>query len=233
MPGVIILAGGLGNRLRSVIGGIPKSMAEINSRPFLEYLLGFLARQSIKEVILSVGYKAEAIKDHFRDQYDGMTIQYAVEDQPLGTGGAIRNALQFVKDNDIFVMNGDTLFPISLATLLKFHKSKVSCITLALKFMKDLERYGKVTIDAEGRITGFVEKQPGDSGLINGGIYIISRGVFDHISVPDRFSFETDFLEKNYRQKPTYGLPFDDYFIDIGVPFDYERAKTELKKFEH
>ncbi|MBE3086977.1 MAG: nucleotidyltransferase family protein [Bacteroidetes bacterium] len=230
MPVVIILAGGLGSRLRDVTSCVPKPMAEINGKPFLAYLLKFLSDQGINEIVLSVGYKSEAITEHFHDKYDDILIKYAIEDQPLGTGGAIRNALQFVKNKYVFIMNGDTLFPINLATLFDFHKSKSSCITLALKFMRNLERYGKVTIDAEGKVTGFDEKRDGESGLINGGIYLICRGVFDDISLPDKFSFEVDFLEKYYRQETTYGLPFDDYFIDIGVPQDYERAKTELKR---
>ncbi|MGD0098820.1 MAG: nucleotidyltransferase family protein [Acidobacteriota bacterium] len=233
MPVVIILAGGLGRRLGSLISCVPKPMAEINGKPFLAYLFKFLTGQDITEIVLSVGYKSEVIKEHFRDKYDDIAIKYATEDQPLGTGGAIRNALRFVTDEHVFVMNGDTFFPIRFATLFDFHKSKSSRTTLALKFMKNIERYGTVTINGEGRVTGFDGNRYHEAGFINGGIYLISREVFDGIELPDNFSFESDFLKKYYRQKTIYGLPFNDYFIDIGVPHDYERAKTELKRFEY
>lgn len=231
MPVAIILAGGLGSRLKSLTRCIPKPMVEINGKPFLSYLIKLLSDQGIKEIILSVGYKSEAIRAYFKDRFEDVIIKYAIEDQPLGTGGAIRNAMQLINKNHAFVMNGDTFFPISLSTLLDFHHSKSSCMTLALKYMKNASRYGTVTVNAEGQIIGFDEKREGRSGLINGGIYLVCRDAFEDTNLPDIFSFEVDFLRIYYSRKALYGLQFDDYFIDIGIPQDYEESKTELKKF--
>jgi D-glycero-alpha-D-manno-heptose 1-phosphate guanylyltransferase len=227
----IILAGGLGTRMRSVTRDCPKPMLLINGKPFLTYLLGFLKSQGVEEIIFSIGYKSKVIEEYFGSQYNDIMITYAVEDQPLGTGGAIRNALRFVDTKQAFIMNGDTFFPIRLSALSDFHESKSSQITLALKFMRGLERYGAVTIDAEGLVTGFHEKRNGDAGFINCGIYLICRELFDDMCLPDNFSFEVDFLRDYCLRKTMYGLPFNDYFIDIGVPHDYERAKVEFARF--
>jgi D-glycero-alpha-D-manno-heptose 1-phosphate guanylyltransferase len=231
MPTAIILAGGLGSRMRSIAGSVPKPMIEINGEPFLAYLLHYLGDQGINEIVLSVGYKSESITAYFGDQYGDIQIKYSFEDQPLGTGGAIRRALRIVKDKHAFIINGDTYFCINLAKLLDFHKSKYSCITIALKHMRNTKRYGKVAIDTDSKIIGIGEEVRGESSLINGGIYLISQEAFDDTNLPNRFSFEVEFLEKYHHQKTIYGLPFENYFIDIGVPLDYERAKTELKRF--
>ncbi|MBE3119799.1 MAG: nucleotidyltransferase family protein [Candidatus Atribacteria bacterium] len=233
MPVAIILAGGRGSRLKSVTSCIPKPMVEIDGKPFLAYLLNYLGAQGINEIVLSVGYRSEVITEHFQNKYGGIQIKYAIEDQPLGTGGAIRNALRFVRNKHVFIMNGDTFYPIKLATMLDFHNDKSSCITLALKYMRNAERYGTVSIDGEGKVISIEEKRYKEPGLINGGIYLIFREIFNDISLPDEFSFELDFLGKHFHKKATYGLQFDDYFIDIGVPNDYERAKTELKRIGH
>ena len=219
--------------MAALAGDIPKPMVDIDGKPFLAYLIRHLGDQGIKEIVLSVGYRSEVITGYFRDKHDNIRINYVVEDQPLGTGGALRKALQFIETEDVFVVNGDTLFRINLAKLLSFHMSRSSCVTIALKFVEDLRRYGRVTIDTEGKVTGFHEKLAGASGYINGGIYMITRQVFDDLGLPDNFSFEVDYLEKYYRQKAFCGIPFDDYFIDIGVPSDYERAKAELKRLRH
>ena len=227
----IILAGGLGTRLRRVLNNIPKPMAEVNGKPFLEYLLNYLKDQGINRVILSVGYKWETIRDYFKENWEGIELLYSVEETPLGTGGAIKKSLKLTQEKDIFVLNGDTFFNISLKKLYNLHSIKHSHITIALKFMEDAGRYGTVDIDKDNRIIGFREKIEGQKGFINGGIYIINTDFIASLDFPEAFSFEKDLLEKLYPKYKFYGLPFNEYFIDIGIPQDYEKAKRDFQKF--
>ena len=227
----VILAGGLGTRLKSVIKDIPKPMAEVCGRPFLCYILDFLIKYEIKRVILSVGYKWEAIKEFFGEQYKNINLVYAIEYEPLGTGGAIKNALKYVRDTEVFILNGDTLFNIDLSVFYSLHKNKNSNLSIALKKMNFSERYGSVKIDENNRIIDFSEKAQKFNILINGGIYLLNKEFFYSLATQDKFSFEKDFLEKHYKNYEFYGFPFDEYFIDIGVPEDYERAKKEFEKF--
>lgn len=225
----IILAGGLGTRLRSVIKDIPKPMAEISGKPFLAYLIDFLGKQKIKRVILSVGYKFEVIKDFFGNKYKDIDIYYAIEEISLGTGGAIKNALPGVYGDEVFVINGDTFFDINLKDFYNLHKSRNSKLSMALKYMNFTDRYGTVEIDENNKIIAFHEKTQKYNVLINGGIYLLNKIFFNYLATQNRFSFEKDFLEKYYRDYEFYGFPFDKYFIDIGVPEDYNKAQRELK----
>jgi D-glycero-alpha-D-manno-heptose 1-phosphate guanylyltransferase len=225
----IVLAGGLGTRLKSVVQDVPKPMALVNGRPFLEYILNFLNKNGIEKVILSVGYKKEQIINHFKDKYLNLNIKYAIEDKPLGTGGAIINALTFIESDKFFIINGDTLFDINLEQMFSFFESLNDIdLLIALKKLENAKRYGKVIIDNNYRIIDFIEKGELSKGLINGGIYLLKKRIFENISFPTVFSFEKDFLEKYYNQLNFYGLPFNNYFIDIGVPEDYKRAQIEF-----
>jgi len=226
----IVLAGGLGTRLRSVVKDVPKPMADVNGKPFLEYLLRYLQKNGIEKIILSVGYKWEVIKAYFGDSFEGIKIVYSVENEPLGTGGAVKKSLFFVNSNDVFIVNGDTFFNIDLKEFFAFHKKKRSVLSIALKAMNQFDRYGNVKIDNNNRIVSFEEKRYYEFGLINGGIYLLNKDFFMNFDWKDKFSFEKDFLEKYYKFYEFYGLPFDSYFIDIGVPEDYERAKREMNK---
>jgi len=235
----IILAGGLGTRLQKVVGDIPKPMADINGKPFLAYLLNFLIEQGIEKVILSVGYKHEVIKSYFKDRYKSLKIEYSIETEPLGTGGGIKKAAGLSGSETVFVLNGDTFFNISLEKLLLFHHANRSDITIALKPMRQFDRYGSVNINEENRITGFStkggyasggeEKKYKDFGAINAGVYVLNKSLFDEMKLPERFSFETDVLKRHYADKRFYGMEFDRYFIDIGLPEDYEKARDELQ----
>lgn len=228
----LVLAGGLGTRLKNVVQDRPKPMALINGRPFLEYLLDFLMHSGVKKVILAVGYKKEYIKDHFGTTYKNLSIIYSEEDEPLGTGGAIKKALTLIEQKDFFILNGDTYFKINLKSFFGLHKEKKSILSTALKFTKNSQRYGTVMIDDENKIIGFEEKGKSSEGLINGGIYIASKKILGILNeLPEKFSFEKDFLEKFYHNFVFYGFPFDEYFIDIGVPEDYERAQKEFESF--
>lgn len=224
----IILAGGFGKRLASVVKEIPKPMAIIKGKPFLEHILNYLEKEGIKRVILAVGYKREVIQKHFGRSFKGIEIIYSVEDTPLGTGGAIKRAINLAQGEDILVQNGDTFFNINLGEIYNFHKSKNADITIALKFMEDTGRYGTVELDKDNRIVKFYEKKKMDGGLINGGIYIVKTEVIRSSSLPESFSFEKEFLENNVDKLKIYGLPFNTYFIDIGTPEDYSKAKTEF-----
>ena len=226
----IVLAGGLGTRLRNVIKDVPKPMAEICGKPFLSYIIDFLIRYEIKRVILSVGYKWEVIKQFFGERYRNLDLVYAIEYEPLGTGGAIKNSLKYVQDTEVFILNGDTLFNIDLSTFYILHRNKNSKLSIALKKMNFTERYGAVKIDENNKIIDFSEKSQRFNILINGGIYLLNKEFFYSLATQDKFSFEKDFLEKHYKNYHFYGFPFDEYFIDIGVPEDYDRAKKEIGK---
>ncbi|MCF8233012.1 MAG: nucleotidyltransferase family protein [Bacteroidales bacterium] len=230
----IILVGGLGTRLRRVISDLPKAMAPVNGRPFLEYQLAYLKSNGVNRVVLAVGYKKESIIAHFGNEFLQMEIIYAEEEEPLGTGGAILNALPVTKEPQFYILNGDTIFEISLNKLQNVHREKKADLTLALRKVQDTARYGAVTTDEYGRIKGFLEKgETEGEGLINGGIYFGDREFFEQISYPGKFSFEKDVLEQEYRQKRFYGIGFDDYFLDIGIPEDYKRAQDEFKRLEY
>jgi len=227
----IILAGGFGTRLRPAVNDLPKSMASINGRPFLEFLLDRLIQYKIKHVILSVGFMHEHIMDHFKSGYKNIKISYAIEHEPLGTGGGIRMAMKHATSDDVLVLNGDTLFMLDLNAFSDFHFIRKSLFSLALRQVESVSRYGSVMIDSEGLITGFAEKNTSaGSGLINAGIYLISRKYFSDYSLPEVFSLEKDFIEKVYKADQFYGFPGSDYFIDIGIPEDYNRAQAEFRQ---
>lgn len=213
----IVLAGGLGTRLRSVIQDIPKPMAPINGKPFLAFVLEYLKEQGITEAILSVSYKYELIQEYFKDEFQGLKIIYNVEKELLGTGGAIKDSLKFIKD-EVYVLNGDTFFDIPLKEM-RLEESKI-CI--ALKQMQNFDRYGNVKIDEQGFVVSFEEKIFKEQGLINGGIYLIKKDIFDGFELEKKFSFE-EFLQENYKTLRIKTKVFDHYFIDIGIPEDYRR----------
>ncbi|MEF3849490.1 nucleotidyltransferase family protein [Campylobacter jejuni] len=218
----IILCGGLGTRLKSVIKDIPKPMAPINNKPFLEFIFKYLKKQSVKEIILAVSYKYEVIQEYFKDEFLGIKIKYSIEKEPLGTGGAIKDALKFIQ-NQAYVLNGDTVFDIDLKKL-ALNDSKI-CI--ALKQMQNFDRYGTVNVDDQGIVTSFEEKVFKKQGLINGGIYLLKKDIFDKFDLEKKFSFE-EFLQSNCNALKIQTQIFDDYFIDIGIPEDYRRFNNDF-----
>ena len=220
----VVLAGGLGTRLRSVVSELPKCMAPIGPEPFLSYVLDWLGRYKITRVVLSVGYLRESIMSWVSTQNLPFEVDYAVEETPLGTGGGIKLALSKCHGPKVLVVNGDTFFPVDLDAI-PFD----SPITVALKPMKDFDRYGAVTLD-HFKIQAFKEKAPVKQGLINGGVYAING--LDLSNFPERFSFEKDVLEPFATKGKVGGWVSDSYFIDIGIPDDYERAQTELPQYK-
>ncbi|MEW6680274.1 MAG: nucleotidyltransferase family protein [bacterium] len=226
---VIVLAGGLGTRLQSITKDIPKPMVDINGKPFLSYLMNYLKIQNINRVLLSVGYKHQIIIDYFGLEYRGLEIEYVVEEEALGTGGAINEALKRASENDIFVLNGDTFFNLNLEELRNFHCSEHSLLTIAIKLMYNFERYGSIILKGN-RIIGFEEKSFKEKGYINGGIYIMKRAIMDFFPPEKAFSFE-NFLEKNIDKINPFAFISNDYFIDIGIPEDYKKAEQELNGY--
>jgi len=232
VPEAIILAGGLGTRLIKVVKDTPKSMAPVNGRPFLEYLLDYLDVYDINHVVLSVGYKHQDILDHFGKQYKNIELDYAIEEEPLGTGGAIKNAFKWINGNKALVLNGDTMFRLDLIRLFDFHASRLSKFSIVLRELDDVSRYGSVGVDDNRKITAFNEKgENSGKGLINGGVYLISKAFFDLYDFPKKFSIEKDCFEKMVDTFPFYGLICRQYFIDIGIPEDYQKAQNDFKEF--
>lgn len=224
----IVLAGGLGTRLAGITGDLPKPMAAIGPRPFLEYLLDYLAEQGVKDIVLAVSYRWEVIRDHFGCDYRGMSLGYSVEEQPLGTGGAIRQALESVEGDDVAVLNGDTLFRVDLEGMADMHQGSGAVLSLALRQVADSGRFGRVEVSDEGVVSGFREKSAAGPGWINGGVYMVNRRLFDDFPMPERFSFEQDLVEPNIQRIRPRAFRSDAYFIDMGIPEDYERARREI-----
>lgn len=224
----IILAGGLGTRLRSAVPDLPKCMAPVAGKPFLAHVIDYFQQQGVEKFIFSLGYKHEVIEDYLEAEYPSLQKQYVIEQDPLGTGGAIQLACRQATEKNVLILNGDTLFSIQLPALTAFHEQHQSHCTLALKPMQQFERYGVVEIADNGAIKSFKEKQYYESGLINGGIYAIQVAPFLKEGLPEKFSFEKDYLEKLYTVRPMFGVVQDEYFIDIGIPEDFEKANREL-----
>ncbi|MCK9162985.1 MAG: nucleotidyltransferase family protein [Bacteroidales bacterium] len=225
----IILAGGMGTRLKGVIADMPKPLAPINGIPFLTYLIKFIKDQGIEHIILSVGYRWEMIREIYGDIYEGINITYAIEKQPLGTGGGIALALQSTKKDDILILNGDSFIDFDLKTFYDFHKRENAVLSFVLKEMNDFERYGTVELK-ENKIIEFREKKYIEQGLINAGAYIAKRSIFEGLNIPQKFSFEQDYLEKKVSEGFFYGYKTKGYFIDIGIPQDYNKAQIDFKK---
>ncbi len=224
----IILAGGLGTRLSGVVSDVPKCMAPVNGEPFLAYVLNYLEEQGCDAVILALGYKYEVVKDWLNDKGFLFKIHTVIEKEPLGTGGAIRLALNKSHEENVFVLNGDTLFDVDLKAMQQTYSTVDTKAIIALKPLHKFERYGAVQINENSDITAFEEKTFKEEGLINGGIYYINKKAVALENFPDKFSFEKEFLEKNASQKSLKGFVSEGYFIDIGIPEDYKRAQNEL-----
>ena len=226
----IILAGGLGTRLRPVVSDLPKCMAPVAGQPFLKHVIRYLLSQGIEKFIFSLGYKHEMIEGFLNDEFPTLHCECSVEQEPLGTGGAIYLACKRTKDENVLVVNGDTLFKADLEKAASFHiKNKADC-TLLLKPMQEFDRYGAVELDDDYAVSSFKEKQNFQSADINAGTYMLDVEQFIDKDFPERFSFEKDYLEKYYGERKIFGVIEDSYFIDIGVPADFQKAQEELRQ---
>ncbi len=223
----IILAGGIGTRLRQRVPDLPKPMAPVAGRPFLEYVLDGLIADGVSDIVLSVGYRAEVIQAHFGSNYRGATVHYAVEEEPLGTGGAIAYALRGAEDSPALILNGDTLLQLDYAALFEWYQRETSAVAMVLREVPDVTRYGAVIANS-GRLSGFAEKGMSGRGLINAGAYIVQPEVFKMCGLAGNFSFEKDVLQNHLESLRPRAYITEGYFIDIGIPEDFERAQHEL-----
>jgi D-glycero-alpha-D-manno-heptose 1-phosphate guanylyltransferase len=230
----IILAGGLGTRLRSVVSDVPKCMAPVAGKPFLHYLIEFLQKSGVESFIFSVGYLHEIIEEYLDKNYKQLPYKISLEREPMGTGGAIKLAAKKTSQKNVLVCNGDTFYKIEVELLDKFHRENNAACSLCLKPMYHFDRYGVVELNRDLSIKSFKEKKAYSSGLINGGIYALNIPGFLKEDLPEKFSFEKDYLEKNVvsdTKSKLYGMIQDKYFIDIGIPEDFERAQKELLNY--
>ena len=233
MTEAIVLAGGLGSRLKAAVPDVPKPMAPINGRPFLEYLLDYWVGQGVARFVLSVGYKREIIEDHFTASYKGIEVNYAVENHPRGTGGGLLLALKHLRQSGTFlILNGDTLFEVDLAPMRRYHQARHAEVTIALREVAANSRYASVEIDKDGKITAFDNRaRTSGRALINGGVYLAESTAFagmlpesnEPVSIEDQLY--PRMLAAGGR---IYGFPSHGRFIDIGIPEDYQRAATVL-----
>ncbi|MEO9532902.1 MAG: HAD-IIIA family hydrolase [Crocinitomicaceae bacterium] len=222
----IVLAGGFGTRLKEVVHDVPKPMAEVNRKPFLHYILQHLSLHGIKTVVLSVGYKHEIIQDFFGSHYLQMDILYAIESEPLGTGGAIKLALNQIKNDQCFVLNGDTFLDVDFKQISTNHNG--AC-TLASVQIEDAERYGTLEINEQNQVLSFKEKAAVTTGWINAGVYLLDKSIFNQVN-ETTFSFEKTILPELAMQKQLTAIKCEGYFKDIGIPEDYFQFQKDNYK---
>jgi len=222
----IVLAGGFGTRLSQVVTAVPKPMAPIRGRPFLEILLALLGSRNVRRVVLALGYKAEIIRRHFGDEFAGMPLDYVIEDTPLGTGGAIRLAMTRCAYDHVFVFNGDTYLDLEFESV-EQHWQRERVPIIVGREVPCAARYGRLTVHRD-RVTGFAEKGISGPGVINAGCYVLNRGQLDSFALNTPFSMERDYLAKAVAHERFDLFMSRGQFIDIGVPEDLERAQREL-----
>lgn len=224
----IILAGGLGTRLRTALPELPKCMAPVNGKPFIFYVIDYLKQQGIQHFIFALGYKNEYFIDELSQLLPADSYSLSIEEEPLGTGGAVHLASTKCRTENVLLTNGDTLFKFNLTALSDLHNQKKSACTLSLKLMENFDRYGVVTMNDKNCISSFQEKKFYETGLINGGAYALNIPTFTAKVSELKFSFEKDYLEKYYTEQHFFGLQQDGYFIDIGIPADYLKAQKDF-----
>jgi D-glycero-alpha-D-manno-heptose 1-phosphate guanylyltransferase len=226
----IILAGGLGTRLASAVPDVPKPMASVRGRPFLEHLMDYWIDQGVDRIVLSVGYKRQVIMDHFGSSYRSLRVSYAVEERPLGTGGGLLMAAQGLSE-PFLVLNGDTFFEVNLRALTAFHLDHESRWTFALFRTGDTDRYMGMDVAHDWRIRSLTSSRQGPGQLANGGIYIVDPAALVASPAPpgSRLSLEYDLLPAVMSSGgKLFGMESQGRFIDIGVPDDYSRASEVL-----
>ena len=222
----IILAGGFGTRLKSVVSDMPKPMAPVAGRPFLEILMAQLADRGFRRVILSLGHMAEKISNHFGARFQGMELVYEVETVPLGTGGALAAALTHCRADHVYVFNGDTYLELEVE-LAEAHWQNHGQPIIVGKEVSDVSRYGRLVVEGN-RLMGFSEKGESGPGLINVGCYILPVDILEDMPDVKCFSLEKDYFTSAVQKRAFHVFATRGHFIDIGVPEDYHRAQSEL-----
>lgn len=218
-----ILAGGLGKRLRQVVSDRPKPMADVLGQPFLEILTRLLVAKGIHKFVMLVGYKADSIEEHFNDsRFGDLEIMFSHETEPLGTGGAVKNAQRFATDPTLLV-NGDTYLDANIKELYEFHKVRGADVTISLFQVADVSRYGSVSLNSDGLVIKFHEKSGNlcNSGLINAGVSLVSRSFIDALPEQSQFSMEIEVFPKLANTGRMFGLEQKGLFFDIGTPESY------------
>lgn len=232
MTVAVILAGGLGTRLRSVVPDLPKPMAEVCGKPFLEHLMSYWIGQGVVRFVISVGYKRESIMSYFGQQYKGIPIEYVEEETPLGTGGGLLLAARKLKEPFV-LLNGDTFFEIQLEALVDFHRSKESKWTFTLFRANEAKRYGGVKLDSNGRIQSLDTAKGNVGELANGGVYLVDPDDLNSVkfNIGQKYSLEDEVIPALLESGvPFYGFESCGQFLDIGVPADYFRAGDILQQ---
>lgn len=224
----IVLAGGFGTRLAHVVSDVPKPMALVAGKPFLEYILQDLVKNGVDHIIIAVHHKKDIIIKHFGTLFCGVPIDYSVEDIPLKTGGAIKKALSLCREDRVFIINGDTFYKVPLMEMQAFAGRFGGPVVIAVKEMTDFSRYGKVDVDKEGVVTCFHEKEFCAQGYINGGVYNVAKNALD--TYPETFSIEETCFPKMLKDRDIAAFLCNGYFIDIGIPEDYEKAQHDFKE---
>jgi NDP-sugar pyrophosphorylase family protein len=222
----VLLVGGMGTRLRSVVPNAPKPLATVGDKSFLELLVRQLSSQGISRLVMCTGYLADQIAQHFGAGHKwDVSIQYSQELQPLGTAGAVKLAQSFLKSaSEFLVMNGDSFMEVDLDRLLQFHRENHALVTMAVRRVDNASRYGTVHLEAEGRVTGFAEKTGQETpGVVNAGVYVFNQEVLQNIP-EGPCSLEKDVFPKLLK-RGVFALEQQGVFIDIGTPEDYARAQ--------
>ena len=227
----IVLAGGLGTRLKEAVADVPKPMAPVNQQPFLQYLMDYWVAQGVTRFILSVGFKWKVIKKHFGSHYRGAALEYSVEDTPMGTGGGVLLALsKLIEAKSFLLLNGDTFFKVPLESFLEFHNKNVAEISLSLSPVTDAKRYDWVHLNDQHSIERIEPRSnESKSGLINGGVYLINPKIFapEDWDSSSKISLENDMIPQALQaNKNLKGYVCSEKFIDIGIPEDYRSATT-------
>jgi NDP-sugar pyrophosphorylase family protein len=222
-----ILAGGLGTRLRSCIADRPKVLAPVRGRPYLSYLLEQLADVGVRHVVLLTGYLANKVHSTFGDSYADMRLTYSEEPSPLGTAGALRQALPHLLSPTVPLLNGDSYCETSLADFWEAHHRKFADVSLVLARREDCSRFGRVQTAADGRVSCFEEKkQAGGAGWINAGIYLIQRAAIEEIPLGQPLSLERDLFPEWIDRKRFWSFANAGRFLDIGTPESYAQAES-------
>lgn len=223
----IILAGGLGTRLRKSVPTLPKPMAPVAGRPFLSWLLDYLEEVGFDHIVLSIGYLGETVKEYFGNHYRSIDIEYSVESSPLGTGGATLGAIDKCRGNPFFVINGDTFLAHDYVAMHAHHLSTRATFTMAVRDVADVSRYGRIVL-TDGKLISLEEKSAAGPGWVNTGVYLFDRSFFENLHMAAPCSLERDIVAPRLAQSNSQAFVARGYFIDIGIPTDYQRAQTEL-----
>lgn len=236
----VILCGGMGSRLRPKIGETQKAMAQFENEPFLNFILSYLKEQGFRRVILCTGYKAEMVEEYYRRNNFGLKIEFSREVQPLGTGGAIKNARKLIRSDPFFVLNGDCYCALDYKKFLKFHEEKKALASIALSELEDRADFGSIELDEKSKIVSFREKSKqevkkiatGETVYVNAGIYAFSKNIFRLMPDHEVLSLERAFFQM-LTGKAFYGYPCGKVFIDIGTPSRFAQAQLQFRKVVH